>query len=572
MADIKLYEIDSALQLNQEINSGRGLAYKPVLKEIDLDSHDPLENMRIIDKVYKCRDRLRKLDFSNNDIVFHILYDDNIDKIVLLRVDGFCYNKSREISIAIPDIVQVVPKIDMIFNISGAEKIIVQTVNPVKIIRFYDIVSFELLLYIKDKIKSKDEEVEISSNDGDDQFKILDITECETDIPKIEETKGLKHSVDSKHKILDECDRQELIDMYDYMLRHPLDYLVQEGNNLINWAIRNQRSIYTKYDTLIVSQYTFKNLIQTARENGRYGESESSIAGLFSKYGMRNIACIDIDTCNEYGNKETQIDIAGIADLNRLFCECYAIEEINLTKLFKNIQPVRMSEAFRYCNSANKIDIRGLDGQRLVDMSSMFHSCMSLDDLNMQGIDTSHVIKMNSMLQDCHSLERLDKTGICDFDTSSLEYTCWMFYFCIHLIDIDLHKWTGTKIKDASNMFKDCHKLQKVDISNLKLDNLIGYQFMFGNCDDIIEIIFGERALGLKPQSIKQCSWYFSDTELGLLDISKANYDVVKQMIMGQPEVLNDKEFQRSIKRIRVRPEDRAKAIQDLGKYVVAQV
>lgn len=41
-------------------------------------------------------------------------------------------------------------------------------------------------------------------------------------------------------------------------------------------------------------------------------------------------------------------------------------------------------------------------------------------------------------------------------------------------------------------------------------------------------------------------------------------------MIMGQPEVLNDKEFQRSIKRIRVRPEDRAKAIQDLGKYVVA--
>lgn len=274
MADIKLYEIDSALQLNQEINYGRGLAYKPVLKEIDLDSHKYLENMGIMDKVYKCRDRLRKLDFSNNDIVFH--------------------------------------------------------------------------------------------------------------------------------------------------------------------------------------------------------------------------------------------------------------------------------------------------------MSSMFHSCMSLDDLNMQGIDTSHVIKMNSMLQDCHSLERLDKTGICDFDTSSLEYTCWMFYFCIHLIDIDLHKWTGTKIKDASNMFKDCHKLQKVDISNLKLDNLIGYQFMFRNCDDIIEIIFGERTLGLKPQSIKQCSWYFSDTELGLLDISKANYDAVKKMIMGQPEVLNDKEFQRSIKRIRVRPEDRAKAIQDLGKYVVA--
>ena len=93
---------------------------------------------------------------------------------------------------------------------------------------------------------------------------------------------------------------------------------------------------------------------------------------------------------------------------------------------------------------------------------------------------------------------------------------------------------------------------------------------MFGNCDDIVEIIFGERTAELRTSSIKRCSWYFSETELGLLDISKASYDVIKQMIMGQPEVLNDKDFQRSIKRIRVRPEDRAKAIQDLGKYVVA--
>lgn len=568
MADIKLYEIDSALQLNQEINYGRGLAYKPVLKEVDLDSHNQQEHQDIVDKVYKCRDRLKKLDFLNNDIVFHMLYDDNIDKIVLLQVDGFCYNKSGEISIAIPDIVQVVPKLDMIFNISGAEKIAVQTINPVKIIRFYDIVAFELLLLrIKERITSQESESESEKN----QLKRLDLTECETDIPKIEETEGLKHRVDSKHKIPDDYSRNSLMDMYDYILKHPLDYTVLEKNDLISWAIRNGRSINTKYDSLIVSQYTFKNLIQTARENSRYVESEASIAGLFSKYGMRSITCIDIDDeHDEHDYSETQIDMSEIADLNRLFCECYDIEEINLTKLFKNIQPVRMSEAFRYCNSANKIDIRGLDGYRLVDMSYMFHSCMSLDDLNMQGIDTSHVIKMNSMLQDCHSLERLDKTGICDFDVSSLEYTCWMFYFCIHLIDIDLHKWTGTKIKDASDMFKDCYKLQRVDISNLKLDNLIGYQFMFGNCDNIAEIIFGERTVELKTQSIKQCSWFFSDTQLGLLDMSKADYSVVKQMIMGQPEVLNDKEFQRSIKRIRVRPEDRAKAIQDLGKYVVA--
>ena len=95
---------------------------------------------------------------------------------------------------------------------------------------------------------------------------------------------------------------------------------------------------------------------------------------------------------------------------------------------------------------------------------------------------------------------------------------------------------------------------------------------MFGNCNNITEIIFGERNIELRASSIYQCSWYFGDTELGLLDVSKANYSVVKQMIMGQPEVLNDKEFQNSIKRIRVRPEDREKAIQDLGKYTVASV
>ena len=570
MADIKLYEIDSASQLSGWTNPSKSLAYNTVLKEIDLDSHNHLENMGIIDKVYKCRDRLKKLDFSNNDITFHMLYDDNIDKIVLLRVDGFCYNKSKEISIAIPDIVQVVPKIDMIFNISGAEKIAVQTVNPVEIIRFYDIVAFELLLLrIKERLTSQESESESEKN----PLKRLDLTECETDIPKIEETENLRYRVDSKHKIPDDYSRNSLMDMYDYILKHPLDYTVLEKNDLISWAIRNGRSINTKYDSLIVSQYTFKSLIQTAIENSRHGESEASIAGLFSKYGMRNITCIDIDDeHDEHGYSETQIDVSEIDDLNRLFYECCEIEEINLTKLFKNIQPVRMREAFKYCSSANKIDIRGLDGQRLVDMSSMFHGCMSLDDLRMQGIDTSHVIKMNDMLQDCHSLERLDKTGICDFDTSSLEYTCWMFYQCNSLIDIDLHKWTGTKIKDASDMFKDCHKLQRVDMRNLKLDNLIGYQFMFGNCNNITEIIFGERNIELRASSIYQCSWYFGDIEIGLLDVSKADYSIVKQMIMGQPEVLKDKEFQNSIKRIRVRPEDREKAIQDFGKYVVESV
>lgn len=43
-------------------------------------------------------------------------------------------------------------------------------------------------------------------------------------------------------------------------------------------------------------------------------------------------------------------------------------------------------------------------------------------------------------------------------------------------------------------------------------------------------------------------------------------------MIMGKPATLDDKEFQNSIRRIRVRPEDKAKAIQDLGKYVVTSV
>ena len=340
MADIKLYEIDSASQLSGWTNPSKSLAYNTVLKEIDLDSHNHLENKGIIDKVYKCRDRLKKLDFSNNDITFHMLYDDNIDKIVLLRVDGFCYNKSKEISIAIPDIVQVVPKIDMIFNISGAEKIAVQTVNPVKIIRFYDIVAFELLLLcIKERLTSQKSESEKNP------LKRLDLTECETDIPKIEETESLKYRVDSKHKIPDDYSRNSLIDMYDYILKHPLDYTVLEKNDLIGWAIRNGRSIHKKYDSLIVSQYTFKNLIQTAIENKKHGASEASIAGLFSKYGMRSITCIDIDNeHDEHGYSETQIDVSEIDDLNRLFYECCEIEEINLTKLFKNIISIIIKE------------------------------------------------------------------------------------------------------------------------------------------------------------------------------------------------------------------------------------
>ena len=563
MTDIKLYKINNRDQLTREIQLQGELKYRPVIEEIDLDEQAEIERResKIIDRVYKYRDRLKKLDLQSNDITFHILYDGNINKLVLLRVDGFCYDKSREISITIPDIIQAIPKIDMIFNISGAERIRVQTISPVELIRFYDLPASELLIYLR-KQKDRPELYQPL------EFYALDITDCELDIHKIEETENLKQTINKNNETIDEYDRQQLVQMYNDILKNPTDYDELTKNNLLEWEVQAVTFRQIAYDYLVISQYTYKNLIQAARKNSEYSE-ETSIAGLFSKHCMRNITCIDIDN-NEHGEQdEIQIDISGIDNINRLFKQCYNIEEIDLTKLFINIQPVRMNEAFYNCSNLEKVNMQGLDGQRLIDMSRLFKNCAYLKDLNMKDIDTSHVVKMNSMFQDCEHLENLAETGVYDFDVSSLEYTCWMFDYCARLMEIDLHKWTGTKISDASNMFRECHKLQRVDMSNLKLDNLLGYQAMFMGDQNIQDIVFGEMNVEIKTSSIKQTPWYLKDIQVGLLDIQKANYNSIKKMVMGQKQGLTEQEFKNSILRIKVRPEDREQAILDLGQNKV---
>lgn len=114
-----------------------------------------------------------------------------------------------------------------------------------------------------------------------------------------------------------------------------------------------------------------------------------------------------------------------------------------------------------------------VDFDGITDMSRMFYSCSKLKTI--PPIDTTNVTNISNFSAWC---PLTDSSTMADWNTSNVEDSSYVFYYCKQLISADISKWDLGKCKTINNMFDECTNLETISsIDARKLDGYIGASF-----------------------------------------------------------------------------------------------
>lgn len=134
------------------------------------------------------------------------------------------------------------------------------------------------------------------------------------------------------------------------------------------------------------------------------------------------------------------------------------------------------------------IDIRGWDTSNAKSMEGMFAFCPSVEEIvGIESLNTSKVRNMTAMFKQCHKLETID---VSSWDVREVEQFYNMFLECRSLTEIEgIENWTldMLKIHGLEGMFMGCKSLKKLDLSNWKRSPLT-LTNMFAWCESLEEL------------------------------------------------------------------------------------
>ena len=104
---------------------------------------------------------------------------------------------------------------------------------------------------------------------------------------------------------------------------------------------------------------------------------------------------------------------------------------------------------------------------------------------NISYLNTSNVTKMDYMFRDCSKLESLD---VSTFNTQNVTDMYAMFSGCSKLTSLNVSGWSNNKVTDMTSMFSGCSILTSLNLSNFMTPNVTSMSCMFLNCKKLTSI------------------------------------------------------------------------------------
>lgn len=206
------------------------------------------------------------------------------------------------------------------------------------------------------------------------------------------------------------------------------------------------------------------------------------------------------------------LNMTNITNLSSLFRYCYALKEVDMSKLntenvenmsymftsCNNLESVKlgfntekvynMNYMFDNCNKLKELDLSSFNTENVTSMRAMFRECNTLTELDLTNFDTQKVYDFSYMFDGCRALEKLDVTS---FDvsnaTSSDGLTC-MFRNCAALKTLDVSGFNTQNVRRLYSMFQGCAKLEALDLSGFNTQNVGDMNYIFDGCAALKEL------------------------------------------------------------------------------------
>lgn len=198
------------------------------------------------------------------------------------------------------------------------------------------------------------------------------------------------------------------------------------------------------------------------------------------------------------------LNTEGVTSMSGMFKDC-KVKHLDLSSL-RTHNVTDFSDMFYNCDSLIDLNVDGFDTSNAEDFNGMFHGCHKLTQLNVKHFNVNSVLHMSYLFSGCRRLKVIDLES---WDFSQVSDANEMFGYCGKLEKI-IANFNFNMIKGMAFMFDCCTKLSEVDLTHSDLSHVFDFGYTFFNCE------------GLKKISFSQGVWQKAKYTLGMFGNCKA--------------------------------------------------
>ena len=225
-------------------------------------------------------------------------------------------------------------------------------------------------------------------------------------------------------------------------------------------------------------------------------EGVISMSGMFKDCKVKHLDLRNLRTDN-------------VTDFSDMFCSCNDLIDLNVDG-FDTSKAKDFHGMFQCCIKLTQLNVKHFNVDNVLHMSCLFSRCLRLKVINLESWDFSQVSDANEMFAYCEKLEKI----IANFNFKMIKEMAFMFCYCTKLSKVDLShsdlshvfdfgytffKCEGLKdirfsqgvwlkAKFTLSMFDDCKALERLNLPDVILDDVIRSYAMFDDCDSLKEI------------------------------------------------------------------------------------
>ena len=150
---------------------------------------------------------------------------------------------------------------------------------------------------------------------------------------------------------------------------------------------------------------------------------------------------------------------------------------------------------------------------------------ISISGLNY--LNTANVTDMSHMFRECSKLESLD---VSNFNTGKVENMWYMFLGCSSLTSLDVSRFNTENVTNIAGMFMNCSGLTSLDVSGFKTNKVTNMKQMFSDCSNLTSLDLS----GFNTENVTRMDDMFfmsgEPSKLKSLDLSSFNTEKVESM------------------------------------------
>jgi surface protein len=112
----------------------------------------------------------------------------------------------------------------------------------------------------------------------------------------------------------------------------------------------------------------------------------------------------------------------------------------------------------------------------------MFYGCTNITDIDLSEFNTSLITQMQYMFRGCESLTSMN---LLNFDTSQVTEIYDMFYDCSSLTSLNISHFNTSQFTNMDSIFNGCSSLVSLNLPNFEIPKVSGLHFTFLGCENL---------------------------------------------------------------------------------------